>query len=479
VRLPPVVRHFGGYFAGRILPALVTVLAVSLYTRLLEPGAVGLYALLASIALFAAVAFYWVRVAMLRTLGSTLVMDPALARTVLVSFAGTALVLALVEVAALAAWGRFSTTAIALTVAATIANGWFELTITVLQAKRAVGAYGALSVTRAFTTVVVSLCCIAMGLKGEGLLLGFTLGNASALLAVGQWAPAMSGRFDRELFHRLAHFGWPITATGVLAQLNVTFDRLLLGVTAGTAAVGIYSVAFDFSRQSVYLLISATALAGQPLAMRLLDTDGAEAARAQLRQNVRLMLGLAIPAVAGLVVLAGPIAHTFFGRHFQNGAETIIALAAVATALYGLRTFYFDQAFELSRRTRPAALISVAATAAGIVCSLALIPRYGAYGAAGSSLIANALGIGLSAAWGRRFFPLPFGAAGWVQAGVATFGMVAVLLLIPVHVGLPWLALACTAAVLAYGGCYAIAARTPHAVLGHAVSARANGSLET
>ena len=475
--LPRLVRHFGGYFAGRILPALITVLAVSVYTRLLDPASVGLYALLASIALFAAVAFYWVRVAMLRTLGSTLVMEPALARTVVISFAATALALAIVEVVALAAWGRFSTTAVALTVAATVANGWFELTITVLQAKRAVGAYGALNVTRAVGTVLGSLGCIAAGLKGEGLLLGFALGNATALLAVGQWAPALSGAFDRALFRRLLHFGWPITATGVLTQLNVTFDRLLLGVTAGTAAVGIYSVAFDFSRQSVYLLISATALAGQPLAMRLLDTDGVEAARAQLRQNARLMLGLAIPAVGGLVVLAGPIAHTFFGSHFQTGAETIIALAAVATALYGLRTFYFDQAFELSRRTRPAAVISAAAAIVAIVCSLTLIPRYGAYGAASSSLISNALGVGLSAVWGRRFFPLPL-AAGWWQAGAATFGMIAVLVLIPVRVGVASLALACTAAVIAYGALYAIASRASRAGFAHALGARLNGPLE-
>jgi hypothetical protein len=54
--------------------------------------------------------------------------------------------------------------------------------------------------------------------------------------------------------------------------------------------------------------------------------------------------------------------------------------------------------------------------------------------------------------------------------------MVAVLALIPVHVGVGGLALACLAAVVAYAGCYAIASRVEFA---NALGARVNGSLET
>lgn len=455
-----LARQSAGYFAGRVLPALVTVLAVAAYTRLLEPSSVGLYATLSSIALFAAVAFYWVRVAMFRTLGSALILEPDFARTVVASFLVTAVIIGVVEAVALALFGRISPTLVGLTVVMTVANGWFELTATVLQSRREVAWYGALNLGRSITAVVCSLCLIAIGLRGEALLLGFALGNLTALASIRLWKPAARGAFDLALFGRLLHFGWPMTATGALSQVTVTFDRLILGATAGAAAVGIYAVAFDFSRQSVFLLISATALAGQPLAMHVLDHDGIVAAQRQLRQNARLMLGLAFPAVGGLLILASPIAHTLFGRHFQTGAELIIALVAAGTALYGLRTFYFDQAFELSRQTRPQAAISVLATAAAVVCSLILIPRYGAIGAAFSSLLSNALGISVSIVWGRRIFPLPFAGASWLQAGFATVGMLAILMVIPIGTGALRLALECGVAIATYGACYVVADRT-------------------
>jgi O-antigen/teichoic acid export membrane protein len=309
---------------------------------------------------------------------------------------------------------------------------------------------------------------VVLGEKSRALFGGFILGNvAAALVGVRSWLPALRPRFDLRLSTELFRFGWPITIKGSFDQLSVMFDRLFLGLLAGASAVGVYAVAFDFSRQTVFLLIGSTALAGQPLANRLLDLSGIDAARGQLRQNIELMLGVALPAVAGLIVLTGPIANTVLGPSFRGDARFVIGMIAFSTALCGLRTFYFDQAFELARHTRPQALISGMVALVGVGCSLALIPRLGALGAAYSSVASNVFGILLSFLWGRRVFPMPIFGRAYVQSGIATLGMVVVLTLLPWPRGLAGLALLATVGALVYGGLY-LAATASSRALGRA-----------
>jgi O-antigen/teichoic acid export membrane protein len=446
-----LIGHSLLYFIGRILPACIAVLGVSLYTRLLDPRAVGAYAVLSSIALFSAVAFNWLRVAVFRTLGSALHLEPDFMRTVIVLFGRTSLVVAVAETVALFLYDHhLSPVACALTVAAAISSAWFELNLTLLQSRGNVRAYGTVNLSRAVATVACSLGFIALGVRTEALLAGYVLGNCTSLLVSRPWFSAFRATTDKTLFRTFMVFGWPATITGALSQMSVTFDRLLLNVAAGTAAVGIYAVAYDFSRQTVFLLISATALAGQPMAIRLLDLDGEAAAQVQLRQNARLMFAVALPAVVALTLLAKPIADVVLGARFRADAGFVIGMIALATALSGLRTFYFDQAFELARRTRPQAWISGATAAVGIIGSLTLIPRFGALGAASSALLASTFGISLSIALGRRIFKMPIPLFECMLIAVATALMAAALVLLPRGDGIAGLAAHGTIAAAVY-----------------------------
>ena len=130
-----------------------------------------------------------------------------------------------------------------------------------------------------------------------------------------------------------------------------------------------------------------------------------------------------------------------------------------------MRVYYFDQAFELSRRTRPQAAISALAALVGVVCSLLLIPRLGALGAAYSALTLNAAGVIASIIWGSSVFRLPLPAAIWARTGAATIGMVAVLGLLPMHPGFLQLGIDVAAAAVAYGVCYALVSGAPQTLV--------------
>lgn len=408
--------------------------SVALYTRMLDPASVGAYALLLSISLLAsAVAFSWLRVAALRlAAGSVDDSDQQLIATVAVSFAGTAVIVALIEGIALRllrpgiAWSS-----LLLAVAAAAASAWFELNGTMLQARLSVLAWGALNFSRAAAALLFSFLLILAGWKTDALLAGFVLGNCSTVAFMRIWRPALRGRFDRALFGRLFTFGWPSSVTAAFMQISPAFQRYTLDLVAGSSAVGLYAVSQDFSSQTLSVLIGSISLAGIPMAYKAKDQGGPGALEAQLLENSRLIFAVTVPAAVGLAVLAGPIAHFFLGARFRAGADVIMALIAIAALVAGLRTYYFDQAFELALETRPQALISFVGTCAVILFSVVLIPRYAAVGAAVSSLSASVLWLTLSIIWGRRVLPMPIPVRSLLKTLFAVAGMVLAIEVVP------------------------------------------------
>ncbi len=429
-----LIKKSGTYLFGRALPALIGLGGVALYTRLLDPASVGAYALLLSISLLAsAVGFSWLRVAALRLAAASAdESNHTLVATVAVSFLATAVIVGGIEACALhvikpgLAWSS-----LLLAVAAAAASAWYELNGTMLQARLSVVAWGMLNFSRSIGALLFSLALIAVGWKTDALLAGFVLGNCTTIAFMRIWQPGLRGRFDRALFRRLFAFGWPSSVTAAFMQLSPTVQRFILDFVAGSGAVGLYSVAQDFTSQTVLIFIGSISLAGIPLAYKAKDQGGPQALRAQLLENAGLIFAIGLPSAVGLAVLAGPIAHVFFGARFRAGADVIMALIAMSALIGGLRTYYFDQAFELALKTRPQAPIAALGTGSVIVLSLILVPRFGAVGAAMSSLGGSALWLAMSIVWGRRVLAVPIPARSWIKTVVAVAGMVLAIECVP------------------------------------------------
>ena len=152
---------------------------------------------------------------------------------------------------------------------------------------------------------------------------------------------------------------------------------------------------------------------------------------AQLKANARLIFAVALPATAGLCLLAVPVSHWVFGAKFWDGAAAIITLVAMTGFATNLRAYYFDQAFELAIEPLPPAIISLIGTLTAIGGCVILVPGYGAAGAAIAALIASLVCLGLSIMAGARVLAMPIPADDWIKTALATAGMSVVLMLVP------------------------------------------------
>jgi O-antigen/teichoic acid export membrane protein len=212
-----------------------------------------------------------------------------------------------------------------------------------------------------------------------------------------------------------------------MAVVISSSDRFLISWYMGEAAAGLYSVATDFTMQSLTLLMMVVNLAMYPLAVRAWEEQGREAAQDQMRSNASLLMAVGLPSVAGICVLSPGIAQWFFGERFRESAVDIMPLIAIGAFLAGLKAYHFDAAFQFVHRTIYQVWIVLFVAIVNIVLNAIAIPTWGINGAAGATLLAYVVSIALTAWLGRRHLALPFPLKASTQVVLACGVMAAVL----------------------------------------------------
>lgn len=405
-----VGSHTVLYLLARGVPGLMAFLAIPLFTSLLEPGEYALYAVaMTSIGTVNSLLFEWIRWSIVRCMPVDEIGRRSFVSTVVRLWLGVStLVVVMAAVALAVPQVRPMGQVLALAVAVLLAQSMFEIVTEVLRADLRPWHFMVLHVIRASSFVGLGYLLLRLGAGWTGPLIAVAVGMTIACAAGWRRTRITTGPpVDRARAVEMFAYGLPISVTVALAGLIFLTDRLLVALLIGNDAAGIYSVAFDFTTQTVTLLMVAVSMAAFPIAVRELETRGADAARRPMAVNASLLLAIGVPAAIGAGVLAPGIAAVFFAPAYAASAD-IIPLIALGALLAGLKAYHFDTALQFSRRTVQQIWIVLGALLANGGLNLLLIPALGLTGAALASVLTFLGALLFTAWWGRRHFRLPF-----------------------------------------------------------------------
>jgi len=407
-----LVRHTALYLLARGLPALINLSAIALYTRMLDTDEYGQYVVVvAAVSALNAVFFSWLVLAMERYLpaygdsGKELI---AVIAHIFLWLVGMTAILGTIVVVFF--WHDHTLRWLAGLGAVMLwAQAWFELTLAIARSKFAPFRYGVLSTLKAGLAVCFGAILIVLDYGAIGALLGLLAGWTLASVGFGwrEWAGARPVPPDRSLFRSLGAYGLPLTIVFFLNYLVSSSDRFLLGYLIDVGTVGVYAAGYDLAQFSVGFLMSAVNLAAFPQIIRAMKAGGISLAREQMRKNVLLLLGIAVPAVIGLCMLSENISNVILGNSFNHEASRIIPLIAIAVLLSGIKSFYVDLGFQLGHATQKQLWSIIGAAIVNILLNLLWIPRFGFVGAAYATIAAFAVGLCASMVLVRGVFPVP------------------------------------------------------------------------
>ncbi len=409
---PKFLGHSAVYFIARVVSGAVNILAIGIYTRLLQPDQYGHYVVvLAGMDFAHRTLFRWLEMGLVRYLPAYKDRRSVFLSTAAAGFSLAVSITVIVGIVTLIIQPKgLPVNLISAGIILLWVNTWFELNLELIRADLSPKRYGIMEIIRSILALGTGALLAYLGYGAFGVLTGLIVGRMipALLFMMKEWRFVRFSNIDLSILKRLLNYGLPLMVSYAVAFLIDASDRILLSLFKGPEASGLYAAGYDIAQRSIVMLTAIIHLAAYPLAVRALEDGGIKAAQEQMRQNFQGLLLVAMPAAVGLILLAPNLSATVLGKEFQETARTLIPIIATGIFFFAIRSFYANYAFQLTGRTSYQMWIVIVTAILNVSLNLWLIPKLGITGAAYASVSSYFFAMILSIYMGRRIFPLPF-----------------------------------------------------------------------
>ena len=446
-----------GYLPVNVVQAVAGFGAIVVFTRMLTPSQYGDYALAFSVTSVASTClFVWIESAMARFYAAE---DEAgrlrLYATLYRAFAVMAVALPLVAgalllVAPVAPALKF---AVGAGLACVTARSLLKLAQERRRAAGEVRGYAVFDMAQTGGGFALGAGFALLHFGGASPLMGAGVASAGCLLFAlpSELRPARQGRFELERLRRYAAYGLPLSLSLLMGLALATTDRFVLAAYMDEATVGAYHAGYSLSNRTLDVLFLWLGMAGFPACIAALERGGQAGLERVAREQAGFMALIALPAAAGLALVAHPLAALMVGPALRQNAARVTPWIALSGLFYGFTSQYLNTAFTLGRRTGRQLLAIGVPALANLGLTLALIPRFGLDGAMWATTASYGLGAGVSVALQRGGVRLPIPWRALARSALAAGVMALAVSRLPASGGAGELALKAVTGALVYG----------------------------
>jgi len=204
-----------------------------------------------------------------------------------------------------------------------------------------------------------------------------------------RWRPAGLVQYAEDV-----RLGFPVILSTIAEMVTAVADRYVIAAWFSAEGVGLYAPAFTVGSLILFVpRISGVVL--PPLLARATDRADAGTADRLVRANVRFFLLLAVPAIAGVAVIAVPVLEFLATAPVAAAGRWVVPLIAAASLSYGLAMILSGVLF-VEKRTRVIFVANLAAGSCKVVLSIAALHfGLGLAGVAGATLVGAVTGLGI------------------------------------------------------------------------------------
>lgn len=217
---------------------------------------------------------------------------------------------------------------------------------------------------------------------------GYAAGAAAGIVAASRVMKVVLGRgrvllYDSGAAHEVLRDSLPFAVAGLSVIVISRLDVVVLGLTATGAEVGVYEPTLKLVEQAMLLVPFLFIAQFLPVASRTFAA-GNEAVFRQLYVDVsKLVVVLATPAVIVLTAFPEALLHMLYGAAFP--ASGLIVWLLLPGFIVNLGLGLNSSALSAVGDRRALAATGLIATAAMVMLAVALVPAFGAEGAAAAT----------------------------------------------------------------------------------------------
>jgi len=385
------------YLLGKLIPAGIGVISVSIFIRLIGTEEYGKFALLLSIVLLVSnMASGWICQGILRFSSDYQSdEDKATFRTVVSWSSLISIVVGVSAVSSAAFWFMNSPWKVTLIgVMVFISFFSYSVRVTIQQAELNAPSVLWAEAVRAVTTLAVPLLLFFM-LKNKGYILlmcGTLAGYIMGLIALRK-GPLLSLKSnavtDMIMMGRIIwNYGWPLAIWFAFAYLLNVSDRYLIKYFVDYNAVGIYSAIYDIVYKSFSLLLLPVTIAAHPLITSQWNSGDKAGTPTLLKEAIKYQLLIFLFVISVFYFSSALLVRLILGVDDPVAAGLVVPVA-IGSFLWQI-AMLIHKPMELLYQTKRMLVFVGIALAVNIVGNIVLIPVYG-YPVAAYTTIAGSL----------------------------------------------------------------------------------------
>lgn len=222
-----------------------------------------------------------------------------------------------------------------------------------------------------------------------GYLIGVLLSFTTALLVVKNFKANFKPKFDKELLKKLLINGFPIALFGLLNFIFFSTDQIILGKMRGVEEVGYYSlITKGILLINVIPFLIITALFPYLSA----NINDREKIKKITKKALIGLLGLGF-FIALLIFVFAPILPFFVGKQYQPSVSLAQFLSWII--VFTFPSVYLNYLYIAYNRQWLNFALTTFCAILNLVLNLILIPKFGMFAAAFTSILSQAVNVGL------------------------------------------------------------------------------------
>lgn len=428
------------YIPSALVPSMMGVVSVAVFTRLLSPEEYGLYIMVVTTAMFVSTfVFSWIHQSTLRYYArySSNKLDHLLA-TSLFSFITMSVLMLfswyLIQAFLPKMLGQRLWQLLLLGPLVVFAQSGFSLVQTLQRARRESMRYSFhASGNSVFRFVFAAGMIILLDMKAEALLLAIIISGLPVLVAevlrLKRECSFSHHHFSQPLLKQLSHYGLPLIGIACSSMILSSSDRYVIEYFCGSSQVGIYSAGYKIAESSIILFVYFLMTVSFPSLIDSYEKAGINEAVKLMKYYLSIYVIILIPVVFGISFLRREITSVLFHKSFYD-SNAVLPWVLSGVFFMGMSMF-FNKGFELKEKTRALFLLIGSSAVLNIVLNLVFVPFWGIVGAAVSTSLAYLVGLIASILFGRRLINWEFPVVTLFKAMVSGTGMCAAMCLVP------------------------------------------------
>lgn len=393
------------YVPAKLIPGIITIISVAIFTRIFKPGDYGQYILVFTTATILIAAFsQWVTQSTLRyraqyTLKDKLFFNKNLLRILLlVSLLICILAFSLYSFRnILGSYQRYYIISFFIV----ISGVWFNNLLVLYQADLRSSIFSLYTVINAVIKFLLALCLVFLVSRDIifllwGICLAFSITIIPMMITFKynkekrEQLKDNSRNVKEHFFPFLKQFfiyGFPMIGWFLGAQLLSISDRYLLQIFRNSEEVGIYASNYNLVASAISFVSMPLLTAAHPLLMKAGAAVSTKKREVQKLITIfsRYFLIVALPVMMYVLVLSKELADIFLGAAYREGNVVL------PIVLCGLLAWYFamfgHKGLELREKTNKMFMYVMICTATKILLNVFFIPQYGYIAAAVATLI--------------------------------------------------------------------------------------------